>query len=277
VAHIKMKDGHYFHSFGVTPNYTVFIYDLTMDMFSMKDPIMLGNFRENWQKINVFDKNGSPVGVFDTEPFTHAHIVNTFENATGIVMDVPAQSSNPFVKSAQLDIALFMNKTARDSQTGRNPIRRLHMHLAGPLKGQTTFEDLTHTNRQLEFPKVNPAVQGLPYCVYYAVEWFHNDKNYASMAIMKHDICNSKITYWAHDDKYVSEPFFIGGKPAGPEDDGLLVFLMLDGRARKQYFVILDAMTMQELEVIELPQHIPFTAHGQFIPKKAEDQTFIVV
>ena len=27
-----------------------------------------------------------------------------------------------------------------------------------------------------------------PYCIYYAVEWWHDDKNYASMAILKHNV-----------------------------------------------------------------------------------------
>ena len=38
---------------------------------------------------------------------------------------------------------------------------------------------------------------GLPYCVYYAVEWWHDAANYSSMAILKHDLCNGTRTYWS--------------------------------------------------------------------------------
>ena len=47
-------------------------------------------------------------------------------------------------------------------------------------------------SRFIDFPKVSAAVAGLPYCHYYAVEWFHDEKNYASMAVLKQDVCNSR-------------------------------------------------------------------------------------
>lgn len=271
IASIEMDTTHYFHSYGVTQNYFIFIYDLAMDMLSLFNPFMLGKFKKHWGKIQVFDDKGKLVQAFDTEPFTHVHLVNSYENATGIVLDVPTMDYNPFELGPQLDRKLFLNKTVRDASSSKNGVTRYHLHLAGPLKGQTTKEALyMPVNRFIDFPKVSAAVAGLPYCHYYATEWFHDEKNYASMAILKQDVCNSrKVTYWARDDFYPGEPFFIGGGPSGAEDDGLVVFVALDGRRKMSVFVVLDAKTMEELEVIDLPQHIPFTAHGQFVPAGA--------
>jgi len=57
--------------------------------------------------------------------------------------------------------------------------------------------------------------------------------------------------------------------PSGAEEDGVLVFVALDGVKETSKLVILDAKTFTELEVAELPARIPFTAHGQFVPPLA--------
>merc|ERR1711879_1042465 len=135
----------------------------------------------------------------------------------------------------------------------------MHLHLAGPMKGQVTRQKLSPPGRQTDFFKINDMKQGLPYCIYYAVEWFHDDKAYASMAVMKHDICHHKITYWSQPNVYLNEPFFLAGETS-VEDDGTLVFTGLDGTTGKSVFVALDAQSFKEVERFELPNHIPFTA-----------------
>merc|ERR1711920_797791 len=90
------------------------------------------------------------------------------------------------------------------------------------------------------------------------------------MAIRKHNVCNDKRVYWSRPDTYPGEPFFIPSM-LGEEDDGVVVFVALDGRTRKSIFVMLDGKTMKELDVIELPGVIPFTAHGNFFPKTKSD------
>merc|ERR1719272_581884 len=89
------------------------------------------------------------------------------------------------------------------------------------------------------------------------------------MAVLKHNICNNTKTYWTKEHTYPGEPFFIA--TGNGEDDGLLVFVALDGPRGASDFVILDAKTFKEVAVVQLPVHIPFTAHGQFIPKAAQE------
>jgi len=38
--------------------------------------------------------------------------------------------------------------------------------------------------------------------------------------------------------------------------------------------VILDAGTFEELAVVDLPVHIPFTAHGNFVPSAESPDLF---
>merc|ERR1712232_1192444 len=228
----------------------------------------MGNMMKGlWQGIHVID-NEARVTVFDTDPFYHTHIVNTYENATGVIMDIGAFEKAPFGLHANLDISMFLNKTARDTNPVRSKIRRLHLHLDGPLKGQATYEDFAQTpGSTLDFLRINPAYNGLPYCYYWATEWWHDGANYANMAIMKHDVCRDQKTYWHQDYIYVGEPVFVPG-PSGEEDDGIVLVVALDGQKGVSKLVILDAKSMQEIDrtTTELPTHIPFTAHGQFYP-----------
>jgi len=262
-----LKDPAYMHSFGVTPNYIVM--PLTLGFGHNKGCIgampVLCSMIAQWQGIHVIDNEGVTT-VFDTEPFMHVHIVNSFENATGVTLDVGAYDEPPFQRSGQLDITMFLNKTTRDNNPAKATVRRLHMHTSGPLAGKTTFADFEKTpGSHSDFYRMNENFIGLPYCFYYATEWFHDGQSYGNQAILKQNVCDGTRTYWSRSDVYVGEPYFIPG-PSGEEDDGLLVFVALDGSQRRSVFVTLDAKTMEELPdtAVKLNGHIPFTAHGDF-------------
>merc|ERR1740130_369585 len=183
-------------------------------------------------------------------------------------MDLGTFDSIPFSPHA-LGTADFLNKTARDAKNDDQYVERLHLHLAGPQKGSVTREKMSVPGRLTDFFKINDAMAGVPYCIYYAVEWTHDDKTHANMAVLKHNMCNNTKTYWTKEHMYPSEPFFIA--TGNGEDEGLLVFVALDGPRGASDFVILDAKTFKEVAVVQLPVHIPFTGHGQFIPTAAKE------
>ena len=93
---------------------------------------MISAFADGWDGIHVVDLEGN-VQIFQTEPFFHVHIANTFENETGIVMDLGTFDSIPF-SPHELATDSFVNKTARDVKSYGQNVERLHLHLAGPLK-----------------------------------------------------------------------------------------------------------------------------------------------
>lgn len=143
------------------------------------------------------------------------------------------------------------------------------MHMTGPLKGQVTYEIFDQIpNSNSDFERINPRYNGLPYCTYWATEWWHDSVNYASMAVKKHNVCTNTLTYWHQDDVYVSEPYFLPN-PTGGEDDGLVLVIALDGKKGNSKLLILDGKTMEEVDgaSASLPTHIPFTAHGEFFPR----------
>jgi len=187
-------------------------------------PYMLDNFEEGWDGIHLVDLEGN-VQKFETDKFFHTHVPNTFENETGVVMDIGAFSVIPFSKSPQLDISLFNNKTARDGALSRGQLRRYVFHLEGEQKGQVTWQVVSAPGRFVDFFKMNDKWNGLPYCYVYSDEWFHDGETYASMAVVKQNMCTGERTYWQDKDNYPGEPFFIPG-PGPEEDDGLVIFVV---------------------------------------------------
>jgi len=273
------------HAFGVTPNYIVVPINHKMETPNFGHPVLLGKIQEHWTGIHLVDKAGN-VQLFGAdfstpeEMFYHVHIVNAFENATGVTLDVGAYQSSPFAKTGSLDIAQFIDKALRDANPGRNVVRRLHLHLAGPQRGETTVQDLPQTpGSHSDFFRVSPDRIGLPYCFYYATEWWHNSMDYASMAIIKRDVCKGGLEdrlFWTRPDTYPGEPVFVPDR-SGDEDGGVVLFIALDGQKEKTLFVTLDAKTMKELSVVELPTAIPFTAHGQFFASAASSSNDVLV
>eukprot|EP00928_Gymnodinium_smaydae_P065598 TRINITY_DN48704_c0_g1_i1.p1 TRINITY_DN48704_c0_g1~~TRINITY_DN48704_c0_g1_i1.p1 ORF type:complete len:564 (+),score=70.96 TRINITY_DN48704_c0_g1_i1:67-1692(+) len=273
LASVPTKYVQYLHSFGVTKNFVVLPCNMKIGVnkkFLEHRPYMLNAFEDGWDGIHVVDLEGR-VRVFETDPFYHVHIGNTFENATGIVMDIGTTAEIPFADSPMLTTAKFLNKTMRDAGVGPfNPqVRRYHLHTTGPKNGSVTVEVLSTRGRMHDFFKINPAYNGLPYCFIYMTEWLHDDKSYASMAILKHDLCKGTRTYWHKQHTYLAEPFFIPA-PGGGEDDGVVVFVALDGVERKSKYVVLDAASFKEIAIVPLPTHVPFTAHGSFYPSVGE-------
>lgn len=228
----------------------------------------MGSYHAHWRGIQVIDNSGNIRVLDDAKPFFHVHIANTFEDASGITFDTAIYDEIPFQRMAVMDLAMNRNKTLRDGSYPRGQMARIHVNLQTNKTTVTMLRD--QGKKDYDFLKINPAYNGLPYCIYYAVEWYHNDKDYGSMAVLKHDICNNKTTYWAEADVYVNEPFFIANNANGEEDDGTLIFTANDGQKGKAIYVALDAKTFTEIERIELPNHLPFLAHGQFIPAKEE-------
>jgi len=268
VARVPAKVTPYLHSFGVTENYVILPFNHELKSPNFLHPLLVGTLAEHWDGIRVLDKENK-VHKFDTEKFCHAHVVNSFENATGVTMDLGALPTTPFGKNAQLDIAMFNNKTARDADPVRGHVRRLHFHFSGDLTGEVTTEDFDHVpGSSTDFFRIHPDYAGLPYCIYYGTQWWTDGENMGSMAIIKHDVCKGVQTLWQRPNTYPGEPEMIPG-PSGAEEDGVVIFTALDGEKRVSKLVILDAETFTELEVMELPTHIPFTAHGQFVPPLA--------
>jgi len=269
MARYSSKSSPYLHSFGVTANYAVIPHNINLEMAAMleSDGLLSKAMKGSFEGVNVvkLERAGasapSDAITFHPNPFYHVHVVNSFENASGVVFDVSTYQDTPF-SGPMTDIGAARTKSVRDAEKLRGVIKRYHFGLVGDQKGVATEEVLSLPGRTTDFPKINQNFAGKPYCIYYAVEWFHDDRTFGSMAVLKHNLCTGTRTYWFREDWYPSEAIFV---PNGiGESEGVLLLVVLNGRMQTSHFVVADATDMHTLAEFQLPVRIPFTGHAEF-------------
>ena len=174
---------------------------------------------------------------------------------------------NPFANSL-ITVSGQMNKTCRDNtkHTHNPTITRFLLPWDESLHISTQL--LSHKHKKTEFPKINPNYMRRKNFSYWAITWFTDLQNYASMAVVKQDVCKGgEAIQWSKPNWYPSEPMMIPKPGSKLEDDGLVVFTAVDGVGGHAYFITLDAKTMTQVSQVGPYSHISFPAHGAFYPK----------
>ena len=267
----------YFHSFGVAPRHAVLpLQHITFSMTKLMTGGSVGAAFEDYHvgqptEIVLLPIDGTAEEVRFSLPgdvyFVHA--INAFENATSVVFDATAYTSNNF---ANTRLTAWRDPILRDTTIAKGIATRFAMHVRGPRKGQVDITPLSHANRSTDFPKINWAYHTSPYCLFWAVEWFHDDTHMSRMAIVRQDVCNGTRRYWYREGSFPSEPTFVprtpiaAGGPHAAEDDGNLMFTVLDGARGTSSLLFVDARTMETVAEAEAPKAgtIGYTTHGQW-------------
>jgi len=280
ISDVEMDTAPYMHSFGVTENYAVL--PRMPVKFSAQD-VAMKPMAAAFQTLDLAEEgpgnafyvvplNGSrsfmktlPLDI----PLWYVHTVNAFENGTGIVIDITTLPGNPFASDMTLESS--RSKEFRDGGVagGRNLVKRfcLPLHEEGPV----TVEVLSDAQTSTDFPCINPRYNAKAHCFYWAVEWFADAKSYASMAIVKYDLCTGgKKRVWSRPNWYPSEATMVPSDREGAaEDEGVLLFTALDGASGKTFLLGVDAQTMETVSEAGPFPRIAFTTHGSFYPASA--------
>jgi all-trans-8'-apo-beta-carotenal 15,15'-oxygenase len=121
--------------------------------------------------------------------------------------------------------------------------------------------------RCCEFAMVNPARQGLPARFSWMAVAERERGNDPLQALMKLDLASGERRVWSAAPRgFVSEPVMVPRPGAAAEDDGWLLTLVWNGARCASDLVVLDAASMAEVAVVELPLAIPYGLHGSFVP-----------
>jgi len=283
----------YMHSFGLTENYAVlphqgFFFNYTTVLKSgapLVDAIVDISTNEDGSAAPLVVKllplaGGDPITftIDSGDPFYYFHFANSFESvdavadggSTAVVMDLSVLSFNML---PYFTLEMERNKAVRDAATfGNVVVQRYTLYIDGPKAGQWDVRPLSNPKRSTDFPNFNRAFQSQPSCVFYALEWFHDEATYADMAVLKKDACSGDVLYWHKDNYFPSEPTFVPLKASGSageaqaEDAGVLMFTAVDGTTQQSYLMMVDASTMETIEQVAIPGTITFTTHGQWYP-----------
>ena len=85
-------------------------------------------------------------------------------------------------------------------------------------------------------------------------------------ALMKLDLASGESRVWSAAPRgFVSEPIMVPRPGATAEDDGWVLGLFWNGARSASDLVVLDAASMAEVAVLELPLAIPHGLHGSWV------------
>lgn len=268
----------YFHSFGLTANYAVLphqsFYFNYGDVLKEGQPLVdaIVNITDNSPLVvKLLPLNGGDPITMEIDnggPFYYFHFINSFETTAedgsyAVVMDLSVLSFNML---PYFTLEMERTKAIRDASLfGNVVVKRYTMFVSGPRAGKWEVGVLSNPKRSTDFPSFNKNYQSKESCIFYALEWFHDELTYADMAVQKVNACSGEpITYWYKDNYFPSEATFVPNRFSNVEDDGVLLFTAVHGATQQSYLMIVDAKSMETLEEIAVPGIITFTTHGQF-------------
>jgi beta,beta-carotene 9',10'-dioxygenase len=217
---------------------------------------------------------GEQIARIPGPPFFMFHHINSFQhdvNRKKITVDICAfdnpriindlylnnlrknifPSGGGYVRRFELDLdenaCVEPNAEAREPQ-GTHPI--CHAHALVPVP--------------FELPRINPKYITKAYRYAYAVRvtpgrWLD--------ALIKLDVQSKELAaMWKEPCTSPSEPIFVPNTTAEnpQEDDGVVLSVVLDQKAKRSFLLVLDGITFKELARAYLPVHIPLSFHGNF-------------
>ncbi|KAM8927667.1 carotenoid-cleaving dioxygenase, mitochondrial-like [Pelodytes ibericus] len=295
----------YYHSFGMTENYIVFI-EQPIKMNVLK--IVTGNITGtpiskclSWDPRSevIFHVTNKHTGelhpvTFHAQPFAVFHHINAFEDEGCIVLDICCQENGEGVKIFELQ---NLRKSGQALDEVYNSIaqsfpRRYVIPLnidspqdieLNPLSSTTatiikksdgkvwcTHENLYDQSLEdlggLEFPAIHYSKYNTKHYRYlYGCGFQH----IVGSSLVKLDLETKQFLVWQEDGFYPSEPVFIPSPDSYEEDDGVILSAVVTPHLdRKTFLLILDAKTFREIGRAGVPVQMPYGFHGAFVPRR---------
>ncbi|KAI7812931.1 carotenoid-cleaving dioxygenase, mitochondrial isoform X1 [Triplophysa rosa] len=300
--HDKSKPS-YYHSFGMSENYVVFIEQpIKMDLFKIMTSKLKGKalsdgiyWDPNQETIfHLIDKQTgkeSPVK-YHAKAMSTFHQINALEQDGFLMLDMCCSDdgnaiNNYFIQNMRqsgeaLDkmydsigrpyprrFVLPLNIT-KDMPLEQNLNTRCDSKATAVcrMKNQVycIFEDL-HGDDLNDYGGVEfPHINYARYNTKpYRYFYGCGFRNLVGDSLIKMDLESKKFKVWCQPDLYPSEPVFIPSPTAVEEDDGVILSVVITPtKNQSSFLLVLDAKTFEELGRAEVPVNIPYGFHGTF-------------
>jgi carotenoid cleavage dioxygenase-like enzyme len=258
IASKQVREPAYMHSFGQTQGWLVLAeFPLVVNPLSLafSGRPYIENFRwkpELGTKIHLMSRTGSgKLLSFETEARFAFHHVNSYEDGEDVVVDVCTYPDAGVVEDLYLE-RLRAGKPV--------PPAKLERFRLSPTTGEVEVESLL--DEPIELPRINYGrCHERPYRYVWGVGvgtgWLDR--------IVKGDVVARESAVWHEEGCYPGEPVFVAAPDGREEDEGALLSVVFDGQKGNSFLLVLDARTLDELARVEVPHHIPFGFHGQFV------------
>jgi carotenoid cleavage dioxygenase-like enzyme len=262
VASLPVREPAYMHSFGITERYVVLAeFPLVVNplRLALSGRPFIENYRwrpERGTRFNVIDSHdGSLRATVHAEPFFAFHHVNAFEDGDALVVDL-ACYDDPTV----IDALYRRSMLDPDSHLPPLGLRRFRVPLDGSDATSETIGEET-----IELPRIDYRRNGRRYRYAYGISSSGERMRNLSDQLVKVDGDDGTTAIWREEGCHPGEPVFVAAPGGSDEDEGVALSVVLDARAGRSFLLVLDAGSFEELARAEVPQHAPFTFHGQFL------------
>jgi carotenoid cleavage dioxygenase-like enzyme len=256
----RVRQPAYIHSFGLTPSYLVLVefpYVVNPLSLLLSGKPFIENFRWNPDRPARFmlfrRSDGKLVSEAEAPAFFAFHHVNAFEADGEVVVDICAYDDASVIRALYLDVLRSERPTGSASQ-----LRRYHV----PVGGGAARAEVLHDGR-VELPRINYRHNGQPYQHAYFAAAPGAAGGFLDR-LVKVDVEAGAALGWHEAGCFPGEAVFVASPGGNAEDDGVVLSVVLDGRAETSFLLVLDARTMAEVGRARAPHHIPFGFHGQY-------------
>ncbi|KAI4196281.1 MAG: hypothetical protein LQ350_006652 [Teloschistes chrysophthalmus] len=290
----------YLHSFVITEKYLVFcIYSAYYAKGGVKilwtknvvdaidyDP----NEKNKWLVIDRHHGKGL-VAVFESDPFFAFHCVNawdepstTEEGKTDITLDISTYENLDILKRFYYENMKSTSPSAlnyagpQHAGRARPSLHRYRLRSIADITISVTDAKASKAAELLfaapnalsvELPTFNSALACKPSRYIYGVTDRGNSVFLDGLA--KFDTETKEAKLWIRHAQSPGEPIFVADpepKGEGSEDAGVLLSVVLDGKAGRSYLLCLDAGSFEEVGRVEMEGVVGFGFHGHFVPRK---------
>ncbi len=256
IAEIPVKEPAYMHSFAMTATYLIFVefplFITPQDFLKDENPASHYKWKDD-QKMRILlinKKSGSIDGEYFAEPIFAWHHINSFEHQNSIYIDLSGyKDGSSFTSIIDLndcnndDLGRFVRYKI-DLE-----LKKVHEKVVGPT---------------IEMPHINERYNGKPYTYVYGYDISSDKKR----GLVKVDTNTRAFLSWSEEGCFADEPIFVQNSESQKEDDGVVMANVLDTKSKKSFLLVLDAKRFKELGRAEVPHHIPYGLHGDFLKDK---------
>ncbi|KGL77041.1 Retinoid isomerohydrolase, partial [Tinamus guttatus] len=293
----------YVHSFGLTPNYIVFVetpVKINLLKFLSSWSLWGANYMDCFESnetmgvwIHVAEKKkGRLLNIkFRTSAFNLFHHINTYEDNGFLIVDLCTWKGFEFVynylylanlranwdevkrqaeKAPQPEARRYVLPLSIDKVPARHHRRGAGPGSAGtcPCAGDESVwlepEVLFSGPRHaFEFPQINYKKYGGKP---YTYSYGLGLNHFVPDRLCKLNVKTRETWVWQEPDSYPSEPIFVSHPDALEEDDGVVLSIVISPGVgpKPAYLLILNAKDMSEVARAEVDINIPVTFHGLF-------------
>uniref|UniRef100_A0A4W4GC78 Beta-carotene oxygenase 1 n=1 Tax=Electrophorus electricus TaxID=8005 RepID=A0A4W4GC78_ELEEL len=289
----------YYHSFGMTENYIIFIEQpLKLDILKMATAYLRG---VNWASclkfhpeddtlIHIIDrKTKKEVSIrYHTGAMVVYHHVNAFEEDGHVVFDVITYNDNSLYDMFYLD---KLKQQAASGATS-SPVNPMYKRFVLPLTNKVaeTGKDLVNLNyttastvkekdgkllcqpevlcEGVEVPRINYNYSGQKHRYVYL-----NVVGMSSLAtkITKLDVQTKQRVDWTSENCAFTEPVFVPMPGASEEDEGVILTSVINGNpGESDFLLVLEGKSFKEMARIYVNAELHIDMHGFFIPQNDE-------